>query len=430
MRSLWRDALVAGLFAAGAGCAGAPEPVPVRLGDLHLVADHDVVEARVPPRATLAGLLRQHAVSDGLVAAIVERVRPVLNPRHLRADQPYRLVKDLDGRLRRFEYEIDTERFLRVSLSKGAATLGSGSEPAPQLEVAIVPYERSRALLAVRGEIGESRPSLIEALEATGERVELAIALATIFAGEVDFNHDVQVGDRFEVLFEKRLLDERVAGYGPILAASFTNAGRRVQAFRYDVPGTGPGYYDEHGRSLKRFMLSSPLPYEPRVTSRFSRRRLHPILGDYRAHLGVDYAAPAGTPVVAVASGVVVAAGWSGGSGRTVHLRHASGYETFYLHLSAIAPGVRPGARVAQGQVIGRVGATGLATGPHLDFRLRRHGVFVNPLLERRRMPPGEPVPPAYRADFEAVRDRARFWLSDGAPSAVTDEAARATGRL
>src|SRR5512132_2758730 len=132
---------------------------------------------------------------------------------------------------------------------------------------------------------------------------------------------------------------------------------------------------------------------------------MHPVLHQMRAHLGVDYRAPVGAPVVAVASGVVTVAGWRGGGGKTVSVRHASGYESFYLHLSAIGPGIRAGAHVAQGQVIGRVGATALATGPHLDYRLARNGRFVNPLLEHRRMPPGEPIPTQHLGAFNAVRD-------------------------
>ena len=150
--------------------------------------------------------------------------------------------------------------------------------------------------------------------------------------------------------------------------------------------------------------------FQPVVTSGFSRSRLHPILREYRAHLGVDYRAPAGAPVVAVSDGVVVSAGPSGGSGRMVHLRHANGFESEYLHLSAIA--VRAGSRVHQGELIGRVGATGLATGPHLDYRLKKNGAFINPLTAHRSMPPADPVPAARMAEFTLVRDRAFAALS------------------
>jgi murein DD-endopeptidase MepM/ murein hydrolase activator NlpD len=180
-----------------------------------------------------------------------------------------------------------------------------------------------------------------------------------------------------------------------------------LRAIRFTPPHGKPGYYDLQGRSLRRFFLRSPLKFEPRITSGFSRRRFHPVLHTYRAHLGVDYGAPTGAPVVAVSAGTVLGATYDRANGRMVRLKHASGYETYYLHLSAFAPGVRAGARVAQGQVIGRVGATGLASGPHLDYRLRKNGVFVNPLAEHRRMPPGEPIPAGARVEFESVRDRA-----------------------
>jgi murein DD-endopeptidase MepM/ murein hydrolase activator NlpD len=156
---------------------------------------------------------------------------------------------------------------------------------------------------------------------------------------------------------------------------------------------------------MRRFFLASPLKFQPVVTSGFSRSRLHPILREYRAHLGVDYRAPAGAPVVAVSDGVVISAGTSGGSGRMVHLRHANGFESEYLHLSSI--GVHPDARVRQGDLIGRVGATGLATGPHLDYRLKKNGAFVNPLTAHHAMPPADPVPAARMTEFNSVRDRA-----------------------
>jgi len=195
------------------------------------------------------------------------------------------------------------------------------------------------------------------------------------------------------------------SGYGPIAAAEFNNAGRRVRAVRFIDADGKPAYYDERGVSMRRFFLASPLKFQPVVTSAFSRSRFHPILREYRAHLGVDYRAPAGAPVVAVSDGVVVSAGSSGGSGRMVHLRHPNGFESEYLHLSAIT--VHAGARVHQGELIGRVGSTGLATGPHLDYRLKKNGAFINPLTAHRAMPPADPVPAARMVEFNEVRDRA-----------------------
>src|SRR5205823_9029957 len=158
--------------------------------------------------------------------------------------------------------------------------------------------------------------------------------------------------------------------YGSILAAEFVNNGRRVRAVRFTPEHGAPGYFDERGGSMKRFFLASPLKFQPVVTSGFSRARMHPILREVRAHLGVDYKAPAGAPVVAVADGIVVFAGTNGGSGRMVHLRHGNAFETEYLHLSSIAVLARK--RVRQGELIGRVGSTGLATGPPLGYRVNR----------------------------------------------------------
>jgi murein DD-endopeptidase MepM/ murein hydrolase activator NlpD len=307
-------------------------------------------------------------------------------------------VRSIDGLLREFEYQIDADRFLRI-------VCRDRSQPS-RLDAQVVAYEKETAVVSVRGQIDADHPSVVAAMEETGETIQLAMSLAEIFAGQIDFDSDLQRGDRFDVLVEKSSHDGQFSGYGAILGARFQTDGRDLRALRWTDPSNGRAdYYDENGRSLKRFFLRTPLRFEPRITSGFSRSRLHPVFRTYRAHLGIDYAAPTGAPVVAAASGTVISAGWSGGGGNMVHLRHASGYETYYLHLSAITKGVRPGARVDQGQLIGKVGATGTATGPHLDYRLKKNGAFVNPLIEHRKLPPGEPVSPAYLAAFRAQRD-------------------------
>jgi len=244
--------------------------------------------------------------------------------------------------------------------------------------------------------------------------VELSMAVAEVFAGDIDFTVDLQPGDRFAVAVDKASRGGLFAGYGPVVAAEFVNAGRQLRAVAFTPPGGRAGYYDEHGRSLKRFLLASPLKFTPRVNSRFSRSRFHPVLRIYRPHLGVDYAAAYGAPVVAAAGGVVTRAGAGGEAGRMVQIRHPNGYETLYMHLSAIADGVRAGARVDQGQIIGRVGSSGLSTGPHLDYRIRRNGAYVNPLVEHKRMPPGDPIEPSAMPLFEAARDRALALLAEG----------------
>jgi murein DD-endopeptidase MepM/ murein hydrolase activator NlpD len=397
---LSRTLLCGALALAGAACARQePERRVIPATDILLKPEAAVIEARVPRHATLDSLLRQHQVSQELVEAVIRSARSVFNPRQLRADRPYRLVLSFDGFLRAFEYEIDADRFLRI--------INRDGEGHEALDAEVLPIEKESTVLAIRGGIDARHPSLIAAMGQTGEKIQLAMALADVFGGQIDFNSDLQPGDSFEVLFEKSTRGNgEFAGYGSILGATFVADGETHQAFRWVHPETGKAaYYDEQGRSLKRFFLVSPLKFEPRITSRFSRRRLHPVLNRVRAHTGVDYGAPHGAAVVSVASGVVVSAGWAGAGGNQVRIRHAGGMETYYLHLSSFARGIRPGVRVDQGQLIGRVGSTGTATGPHLHFSLKKNNAFVDPVAERRRQPPGEPIPAGHRAAFADARD-------------------------
>ncbi len=390
-----------------------PAPVaPRRLVDILLAKDGEVVQALLPPRTTLAGLLRWHNLIEGEVTALVDAVATHVDLRRLRAGQPYRLERRFDGRVREFLYELDADRMLQIRRQPAAAE--------PRFDASVVPIPKRVEMATVEGAITRQTPTLVQAVEEAGERIDLSLALADVFSGEVDFNNDLQPGDTFRLVVERGTReDETFAGYGPVLAAEFSNDGRRLRAVRFTPAEGKPGYYDEAGRSLKRFFLKSPLKFEPRVTSSFSRARRHPILNYNRAHNGVDYGAPTGAPVVAVASGVVLSAGWSGGGGRTVRVRHASGYQSEYLHLSSIAAGVRAGGRIGQGELIGRVGSTGLATGAHLHYSLRRDGVYVNPVREHRNMPPGEPVPAVHLTAFGAERDRL-FGLLMRAPGVRT----------
>jgi murein DD-endopeptidase MepM/ murein hydrolase activator NlpD len=399
-----------------------PPPVHQSRSDIVLARDLDVIDARVPARATLESLLRQNALSGDATTSIVEAVRTVFNPRHLRVDQPYRIARTLDGLFREFRYEIDTDRFLRVVLHDGAG--------APQYDAEVVPLPKETSDDAVAAEITRGQPSLIGAFVALGENAPLALQLADIFGGEIDFNSDLQVGDRIEVLFERQTRDGQSIGYGNVKGAVIRNGGRRVTAIRYLGPDGKASWFDEEGRSLRRQFLRSPLPFEPRITSRFSYRRLHPIHGDVRPHLGVDFGAPIGTRVVAVAAGVVESAGLSGGAGRMVKVRHGGGYETAYLHLSAFARGIRPGARVEQGALVGYVGMSGDATGPHLDYRIVKNGVYVNPLAELAKMPKGEPIAASAREAFGQVRDAVLTDLRERVEHAAAAHAAGVPERI
>ena len=395
----------------GAGCvrpAAFPADVPVSPGaDVHLPFEGRTIEGVFPRRSTLAQVLHAHELGGPAAQDVIAAAGTVFDPRRFRAGNEYTVEVASDGSLRRLEYHVDEDRFLEVRRASAGG----------EYRAALVPYEKQLVESVARGFINRERSSLIAALNGSGESVMLAIKMAEVLAGEIDFNTEVQRGDRFDVLFEEAYREGEFSSYGDVVAVQFVNEGRQVRAFRFVVPGDPEAqYFDDTGRSLKRQFLRSPFNFEPRVTSRFSHRRLHPVLGVHRPHLGVDYGAPTGTPVIAVATGTVVSAGRSGGSGNMVRLRHTNGYETYYLHLSAFAPGIRQGARVMQGQIIGRVGATGLATGPHLDYRMRKNGSFVNPLLEHRRLPPGEPVPAQHLEAFQRVRDQALVRLGLAQP--------------
>ncbi len=239
--------------------------------------------------------------------------------------------------------------------------------------------------------------SLYEAALAAGEDPRLPLALADVFAWDVDFYQDVRKGDRARAVIEKFLSKGRLMRYGEILAAVYQgqSVGRK-RAFRYQLPSGEISYFQEDGRSTRKAFLRSPLKYA-NVTSRFGSR-FHPVLKYVREHNGIDYGAPIGTPVWAVADGLVTRAGSEEGAGKHLCLRHFNSMESCYLHLSRLAAGVRAGVRVQQKQVIAFTGNTGLTTGPHLHFALKRGGHFINPLAQK--YPPAEPIPQSLRGDF------------------------------
>jgi murein DD-endopeptidase MepM/ murein hydrolase activator NlpD len=260
---------------------------------------------------------------------------------------------------------------------------------------------------------GEVRRSLFEAVEAMGESPQLVLELVEIFSSDFDFTADTRLGDRFRLLVEKRYAGEQFVDYGHVLVAQYLSDGRVLTGVGFEPAGGRLAYYDLDGRSLKKSFLKSPLEFT-RITSGFTYARPHPVLGGVRPHLAVDYAAPVGTPVRAVADGTVLVAGWNGGNGIQVHLRHHAGYETVYNHLSRLGPGVRAGGRVTQRQVIGYVGSTGLSTGPHLDYRVAKNGRFVNPLNEK--FIPGQPLDGAEHGRFLKEARALVRRLEDSAP--------------
>ena len=347
-------------------------------------------EGRVLPGATFAIALVRQGLEPAVAASVADSAQSVYNLRGFRTGNRLAVGRSVDGELRAVRYQIDPDRMLWVRPH------GDGF----RAEIQTIPSETVVAPVA-----GHVHDSLYNAVIDAGETPELAVRLAEIFGWDLDFYTDPRRGDTFRLLVEKkRYTTGETAAYGKIFAAEYNNDGRAYQAVLFHDPSGKPAYYSADGKSLEKAFLRSPLKFSAPITSHFSRSRFHPVLKIRRPHLGIDYGAPVGTPVQSIGSGTVVFAGRQGGAGNLVHLRHSNGYETMYMHLSRIL--VRGGQKVEQGQRIGLVGATGLATGPHLDFRILQHGAYRN--FETLNLPPAMPVTKNDWASFAAVRDR---WL-------------------
>jgi murein DD-endopeptidase MepM/ murein hydrolase activator NlpD len=266
--------------------------------------------------------------------------------------------------LEKLTYEISPVTYLEVLPKEGIFKARTCTR---SLDVS---YERAE---------GTIKNSLYESAIKSGLSPEVVMDLADIFGWDINFFTEIQDGDTFTVLYEKYNVQDKFKGYGRVLAARFVVKGVEHLAVYYDNNKGMHGYYDEHGKPIRKLFLKAPLNYR-RISSGFSYHRLHPVFHVQRPHLGVDYAAPSGTPVVALGEGRISACGWSGGFGKAITIMHPGGYITHYGHLRGFAKGITKGRRVAQGDVIGYVGATGIATGPHLDFRVQYRGKFTNPL--------------------------------------------------
>lgn len=292
---------------------------------------------------------------------------------NLRAGQPWTMIYSGDA-LVGLEYEIDSEERLVVSLTE------SGYE----FRREAIPYE-----IETRTVSGVVESSLFGAIAQAGENDELGVRLAGVFAYDIDFTRDLRQGDSFKAVVSKKYREGKFVGYGELSAASFTNQGQTYYAYGYTDTKGNTAYYDEKGRPLRKAFLKSPLPFT-RISSGYSMSRMHPILKYRRPHQGIDYAAPTGTPISTVADGVIAQVGSNNSQGRFVRVIHSNGYETIYNHMSKFAKVSKKGARVKQGQVIGYVGSTGYATGPHLDFRMRQNGKLINPL--KLKTMPADPI--------------------------------------
>jgi murein DD-endopeptidase MepM/ murein hydrolase activator NlpD len=383
---------------------GSAVPTPV---------EQHILEGKLRRNQTLSAALRGQDISAGMVHAIAVGMGPVFDFRYSRPGDHYWLARDANGELIEFRYSrssIERYALRRIGDGEDAKFIATAYEP----EIELRPTRLA----------GIVSSSLYEAMRQLGEEGELAHDFAEIFAWDVDFSRGVQPGDEFRVLYERRMLveDDREEYLGPgrILAARYINADDEHNAVYYENGDDVGGYYRLDGSSVERQFLRAPLNYR-RISSRFTSSRLHPILKVRRPHPAIDYAAPTGTPVWSVANGTVIFRGVLGGLGKTVKVRHSGGYVSFYAHLSRFPKGLNVGERVRQKQVVGYVGSTGTATGPHLDFRMQQHGKYLNPASVQ--APPGDPISPQSMPEFLAMRDSYLDELDPQSLRVVTQEA-------
>ena len=341
-----------------------------------------VCEGKIVPDQALFWALVNKGVPPRVVESFREPLSKVLDMRKIYPGDRYRLVYDTLGRVVRFELiRSPWEKY--VVFRRGDSLVA---------EKDTIPL--TRVVVAREGVVENT---LWESMRSAGIEPATIMNFTDVLSYDFDFVTDTRNGHKFRVVYEKIYFGDSLVKVGRVLLASYQTPDSTYTAIWYVDPDGREGYFDPRGKSMKKALLKAPLNYT-RISSHFSYRRFHPILKIYRPHLGVDYAAPTGTPVVASGDGVVVYAGWKGGFGNFIHIKHPNGIETMYGHLSRFARGIRKGVHVKRGQVIGYVGATGLATGPHLDYRVKVKGKFVNP--EKYAFPAEPPVKKKYRAQY------------------------------
>lgn len=343
----------------GADTGAAPPPVEQE--------EQRFKRVTIPLKAgdTLHDLLTARGAQPQEISQIIASSKKIYDLTRLRAGKAITLTLDQQSKsVEHLEYSYDDAHLLAVSKTARGYSASR---------------ENIHHHVAVRSVGGTITTSLYDDAIRAGCPPQVVVKFADLFAWDVDFFTSVRENDEFKILFEEIIRDGRTVQYGRILAAEFINQGKKYRAFSFGNVENAAGYYDDRGQSVAREFLKTPLRYS-RISSGFTKRRYHPILRIYRPHLGVDYAAPAGTPVEATASGKIIFIGWKGGYGKCVKIRHNHTYTSFYGHLSRFGKGLKQGMQVRQGQVIGYVGSTGLATGPHLDYRLQKGNEFINPV--------------------------------------------------
>ena len=357
------------------------------------LGDYRVEQGVVGPRQTLSHILENLGKSRLEIHQIAHQMQGVFNPRHVRRGNHYYayFADDTIHAPTYFIYEISDLDYVMFDFSDSLRVDRRQKE--------VTEKERKAA--------GIIRSSLWNTMMEQGLHPDLVIHMARVLAWSVDF-YRIESGDRFKVLYSEQYVGDRSIGVARVEAVSFIHRGKEVEAYRF-ISDTINGYFDGEGNNMRRTFLRAPLEVG-RITSRYSHSRLHPIHGDRRPHYGTDYAAPHGTPILAVGDGVITRTSYTRGNGNYVRIRHNAVYETQYLHMSRFASGIKPGVRVSQGDVIGYVGSTGMATGPHVCFRFWKNGQQVDHL--RLDFPSGDPLPETLMDAFVMQRDEHRAALN------------------
>jgi murein DD-endopeptidase MepM/ murein hydrolase activator NlpD len=330
----------------------APPPPEVR---------HEYIKGEIKSGDTLTGLLGPYLTPQS-IHSLNKQCKPIFPLSRITAGQPYQITL-ADGMIKRFEYDINPEKQLIIDCDESSFTVSKK----------LIEYDIEIELIK-----GTITSSLFETINEIGEKPELAMNLAGIFAWDIDFILDIRTGDHFQALVEKRSRNGKSAGYGQILAAEFTNQAETYRAFLFQDGDRPSSYYDEAGDNVRKLFLKAPLSFS-HISSGFTNRRFHPITKTWKAHPAIDYAAPRGTPIKSVGDGTIIKISKDRYNGRHIKIRHNSTYQTLYLHMERFARGMKKGKKIYQGEVIGYVGTTGLATGPHLCFRMYKNGSPVNP---------------------------------------------------
>ncbi|MDD4857849.1 MAG: peptidoglycan DD-metalloendopeptidase family protein [Candidatus Krumholzibacteria bacterium] len=367
----------------------------------------------VTPNMSFFDLMVKCGLDAPSIKLIEKAARNVYDLRKIYPQQHYEIYAGDDGSIENIQFSLGDTSYIDINIKAGDISAERKS------------YDFTTTLRAASGTITNSLYLACKEQDIPGE---IADQLGNrIFAFDIDFFTDMRKGDYFKVIYEERTRFDGLKKIGRIVAAEFYTLGRGHYAFLFDNENGKADYFDENGKSLRKQLLKAPLSFS-RISSNFSTHRFHPVLHHYAPHLGVDYAAPVGTPVMATGNGTIIAADRNSANGRFIKIRHTNNYVTYYLHLSRFAKGIYPGARVQQGEIIGYVGMTGYATGPHLDYRIKIGNTFVNP--RKVSLPPAKPITSDNMASFIDLRDRHLAKLDsigirdDAAPVASADKSA------